>query len=68
MDMGLSKLQEIVKDGEGWHASSWDYRFGHNKGTEQQQLFLFACVGDTCAKMKCSETRQDAAFGLLSRL
>ena len=23
MDMNLSKLQEIVKDGEAWHGSPW---------------------------------------------
>ena len=25
MDMGLSKLQEVVKDGEAWHASGNNY-------------------------------------------
>ena len=37
-DMNLSKLQEIVKDKEAWHAEfmGWQ-RFGHDLETEQQE-------------------------------
>ena len=36
MNMSLSKLREIVKDGEAWHAacSPWGQRVGHDLGTE----------------------------------
>ena len=34
MDMGLSKLQEIVKDREAWRAL-WDCRVGHDLEIEQ---------------------------------
>ena len=34
MDMGLSKLWEIVKDREAWHAL-WDCRVGHDLEIEQ---------------------------------
>ena len=38
MDMNLSKLQEIVKDREVWHAAVMgSQRVGHNLSTEQQQ-------------------------------
>ena len=38
VDVSLSKLQEIVKDREAWHAlqSMGSQRVGHNLGTEQQ--------------------------------
>ena len=38
VDVSLSKLQEIVKDREAWHAlqSMGSQRAGHNLGTEQQ--------------------------------
>ena len=37
MDMNLSKLQEIVKDREAWHASlHGSQRVGHHLLTEQQ--------------------------------
>ena len=38
MDLSLSKLQEIVKDRETWHAQSMgSQRVGHNLVTKQQQ-------------------------------
>ena len=38
MDMSLSKLREIVKDGGAWQvASMGSQRVGHNLTTEQQQ-------------------------------
>ena len=39
MVMSLSKLREIVKEGEAWHAvvSPWGHRIGHDLATEQQQ-------------------------------
>ena len=39
IDMSLSKLGEIVKDKEAWHACSspGSQRVGHNLATEQQQ-------------------------------
>ena len=38
MDMSLSKLQEIVKDREVWHAAvHGSKRVGHDLVTEQQQ-------------------------------
>ena len=37
MDMSLSKLQEIVKEREAWHAAvQGSQRVGHNLVTEQQ--------------------------------
>ena len=38
MDMGLSKLQGIVKDREAWHAAVHGVtKSGHDSATEQQQ-------------------------------
>ena len=38
MDMGLSKLQEVVKDREAWRAASMgSQRVSHDLATEQQQ-------------------------------
>ena len=38
MDMNLSKLKEVEKDREAWHASVHEVALvGHNLGTEQQQ-------------------------------
>ena len=44
MDMSLSKLQEIVKDRETWHASQ---RVGHDLATKQQQIIqVQMCILD----------------------
>ena len=41
MDMSLSKLQEIVKDREAWHAAApWGDRVKHNWATQQKQCVL----------------------------
>ena len=37
IDMRLSKLREMVKDREIWHAAAYGVRVGHNLETEQQQ-------------------------------
>ena len=38
MEMNLNKLQEIVKDREGWYAAAHGaQRVGHNLATEQQK-------------------------------
>ena len=38
MDVSLSKLQEIVKDWEAWHAAVQESQMaGHNLASEQQQ-------------------------------
>ena len=37
-EMSLSKLQEIVKDWEAWHAAVQESQMaGHNLASEQQQ-------------------------------
>ena len=36
IDMGVNKLQEIVKDRETWHATTGLQRVGHDLATEQQ--------------------------------
>ena len=41
MDLSLSKLQDIVKDREAWHAAVHGLeRIGHNCETVQQQTYL----------------------------
>ena len=42
MDMSLSKLLEVVKDREAWHAAlhGGSKRVGHDLATEQQQPLL----------------------------
>ena len=40
IDMSLSKLQEIVRDGEAWCAAVHEVTDRHNSATEQQQYIL----------------------------
>ena len=40
MDMSLSKLWEMVKDREAWHASMGSQRIRYDLATEHQQLLL----------------------------
>jgi len=47
MDMSVSKLQEMVKDREVWHAASMEsQRVAHNLAIQQQQhSVLWGCPG-----------------------
>ena len=40
VDMSLSKLQELVKDREAWHAAVLEVTNKHNLATEQQHATL----------------------------
>ena len=40
VDMSLSKLQELVKDREAWHAAVHEVTNKHNLATEQQHATL----------------------------
>ena len=41
MDMSLSKIQELVKDREAWHAAIQEVqKVGHDWVTEQQQQYI----------------------------
>ena len=37
-DMNLSKLKEVVKDREAWHAAVHGVRVRHDSVTEQQRI------------------------------
>ena len=39
MDIRMSKLQEIVKDGEAWRAAVHEVRVRHNRVAEQQHSY-----------------------------
>ena len=46
MDMSLSKLQQMVKDREGWCAAvRGSQRVRYNSATEQQQMNYFKYTG-----------------------
>ena len=41
MDMSLSKLREMVKDREAWHAAVHGVTKRHDLATEQQLFYYF---------------------------
>ena len=48
--MSLSKLWEIVKDREAWHAEFMELqRAGHDLGTEQEQPTLIVSLDELCS-------------------
>ena len=52
MDMNWSKIQEIVKDREAWHAYMGLQRVGHDLSTEQQiNNNKTKTITNKCAKM-----------------
>ena len=51
MDMGLSKLQEIVKDGEGWHATVHGIAdLDTTKGLNNNSFFCLPVLGTPALK------------------
>ena len=53
MDMSLSKLQEIVKDKEAWHATILgSQRAGHDLGAEQHlEHIALVSGGESAARL-----------------